>query len=696
MFKTLFDYRSLPVRMIMGYVLVVVLTTATIGLPAMLLMRQQLDHQAWMLVEQGQRAAEAYCAAQQREIIGFATLTAERPTLRQLLDKRDANELSKYLSTLQGAVGYDLIAVCDPQDRLLASTDATVQDRICAEQHTGGIYAIEGEGTPQVMMTAIHPLTQQGDAFGRVIVGTRMDHGFATQMRAYSGLENTLMVNGQPIASSFDEDLPNLATIVRQPEASISPSGIKRGRFTLGGQPYYSGELPLKCLGVEVEVALQVADNVLAQKRLVWLMTGGMLVVAALGTILGVYVSRQISQPLVNLAEAASEFSQGDLSSPVVVEARVREQVQVAQALENARVNLLKTLTDLRREKAWSNHLLESIVEGIMTLDGEKHITFFSHGAERITGWQREQVLNQSCDEFFKPVEIDAPFSQLMPLPGLRKKIMLGLAGERVATLAITGAHLTSPEAGEPQIAVVFRDITEEDIVHHLLGEFLANVVHEFRTPLAALNASIELLLDQDAQGDPNERQALLKGLQVSVINLQTLVDNLLESASFEAGHFRVSPRPYDLSDIISEAERVMNPLLEKYGQRLVIRLPQTMPLVQIDPRRTMQVLVNLLSNASKYGPTDAEIVISANIEGGWVRVKVADRGPGIPAKQRSSLFRRFTFQDSVQDQIKVGAGLGLSVVKAVVEAHGGNTGVDTPPGGGTIFWFTIPVADEK
>jgi signal transduction histidine kinase len=139
-----------------------------------------------------------------------------------------------------------------------------------------------------------------------------------------------------------------------------------------------------------------------------------------------------------------------------------------------------------------------------------------------------------------------------------------------------------------------------------------------------------------------------------------------------------------------------MDPLMEKYGQRLVIRLPQTMPLVQIDPRRTMQVLVNLLSNASKYGPTDDEIAISADIEGKWVRVKVADRGPGIPAKQRSSLFRRFTYQDSVQYQIKAGAGLGLSVVKAVVEAHGGNTGVDTPPGGGTIFWFTIPITIEK
>ena len=695
MFKSIFDFDSLLVRMIMGFVLVVVLTTATIGLPAIWLIRQQLDRQAWTLVEQGQRAAEAYCASDQRDIIGFATLIAERPTLHQLISQGDQGELLGYLATLQKAAGLDLVVVCNVGNRVVASTDETIPESICAEQHTGGIYTIKSGESPLVMMTAIHPIAIDDAPTGYVIVATRMDHSFATQMRAYSGLENTLLVDGHPIASSFDNALPDLAQLARQPDTSVSPSGIKRSRFALGGQPYYSGKLPLKCLGVTVEVALPVAENVLTQKRLVWLLAGGMLVVAALGSVLGVYISRQISQPLVDLADSASGFSKGDLSSPVVVEARVREQALVAQALESARINLLTTLTDLRREKAWTNHLLESIVEGIMTLDETMHITFFSHGAERITGWRREQALNRSCDELFKPVEIDAPFSQIVPWPGMRKKVIVRLAGERVATLALTGARLTDPAAGEAQTAVVFRDISEEDLVHHLLGQFIANVMHEFRTPLAALNASIELLLDQDEQGSPAESQALLKGLQVSVLNLQTLVDNLLESASFEAGHFHVSPRPYDLTDLVSEAVRIMQPLLEKYGQSLLIKLPQDIPLVRADPRRMVQVLVNLLSNASKYGPADAEIILSAEVENSSVRVSVADRGPGIPPEQRGSIFRRFAYHGPTQTHLKAGAGLGLSVVKAVVEAHAGLAGVENLPSGGTIFWFTIPIANE-
>jgi signal transduction histidine kinase len=106
-------------------------------------------------------------------------------------------------------------------------------------------------------------------------------------------------------------------------------------------------------------------------------------------------------------------------------------------------------------------------------------------------------------------------------------------------------------------------------------------------------------------------------------------------------------------------------------------------------------VLVNLLGNASKYGPVDSDIILSANLENGWVRVDVADLGPGVPPEQRDTLFRRFTHPGAAQAHIKVGAGLGLSVVKAVVEAQGGKAGVDYPPSGGTIFWFTIPMAQE-
>jgi len=179
-------------------------------------------------------------------------------------------------------------------------------------------------------------------------------------------------------------------------------------------------------------------------------------------------------------------------------------------------------------------------------------------------------------------------------------------------------------------------------------------------------------------------------------VGLQTLIDNLLESASIEAGHFRVYARPSSLDGIMAEAIRTMQPLLDKRGQDLAVELPTDIPKVLADPRRTAQVLVNLLSNASKYGPDETEIEVGATVQGDWVRVTVTDSGPGVPPEYRKDLFRRFVQPALINDNAQVGAGLGLSVVKAVVEAHGGAVGVDDHADGGSVFWFTLPRAGEQ
>ena len=139
-----------------------------------------------------------------------------------------------------------------------------------------------------------------------------------------------------------------------------------------------------------------------------------------------------------------------------------------------------------------------------------------------------------------------------------------------------------------------------------------------------------------------------------------------------------------------------MQPMLDKHGQRLVVDLPAAIPVVWADPRRTVQVLVNLLSNASKYGPDEAEIAIGAAASANWIRLTVADRGPSIRPEKREEVFRRFVYPTAVSDEAQHGAGLGLSVVKAIVEAHGGKVGVDDRPGGGSVFWFTLPRVSEK
>jgi signal transduction histidine kinase len=181
----------------------------------------------------------------------------------------------------------------------------------------------------------------------------------------------------------------------------------------------------------------------------------------------------------------------------------------------------------------------------------------------------------------------------------------------------------------------------------------------------------------------------------LSILSLQTLIDNLLESAKLEAGRFSVYPRPADLGQMIAEAAHIMQPLQTKYNQRLVLELPTTIPSVQADSRRTEQVLVNLLSNAIKYSPDNTEITIRVTTVDNWARVAVADRGPGVPEGYLADLFRPFVHPAPEDIESQHGAGLGLSVAKAIVEAHGGLVGVEDRPAGGSVFWFTLPLADE-
>ena len=253
------------------------------------------------------------------------------------------------------------------------------------------------------------------------------------------------------------------------------------------------------------------------------------------------------------------------------------------------------------------------------------------------------------------------------------------------------GIDLSKDRQAAGEAAIVFRDVSQEETVHRLLGYFIANVAHEFRTPLSALAASAELLMDQAPDLTPAEMGELLRTLHLGVLGLQTLVDNLLESASIEAGHFRASPRASDLKKIIAEAAATMRPLLEKYNQRLVVETPPELPDVLADPRRTAQVLVNLLSNASKYGPADEQIELAVTLTGDRVRVAVADRGPGISGGKREAIFRRFEYPSAAEGPAKVGAGLGLSVVFGIVKEHGGDIRVTSQVGKGTTFSVFLP-----
>lgn len=691
-----FDLHSLSGQIIISSILLVILTATIAVLPVLWIIREQLDHQAWSQIEQGYNAAQALYKAREHRLDSFTSLSAQNPTLAELMENNDSPALIGYLESLKTGEELDLLAICDPDRHLIAITMNQGPEDLCAPRPPGSHYVVSGQTLPQIWLVASQPISSQNMPPGQLIAGVKLDSEFANQMHSQTGLEHSIMTEDRIVASSLSTYPPSLKIVAPRTSFLNTSDMVVCCTYEISDQSFYGARIQLDGTTVQAEVALPVTEISSTQRTLGTVLAGSMLAVIVLGSVLGVIFARRISKPLVELSESAARFSQGDLVTPVHADSDVREVVQVSQTLEQARLDLARSLTELREEKAWGEHLLESIAEGIMTLDQNHQITFFSQGAERITGWVREEVLHHSCDEIFQLPEENIPFSQYIPHPGQKSQVVVQVADERQVILSITRAHRTPATVANSEVALVFRDVSEEVAIHHLLGYFIANVAHEFRTPLSALAASIELLIDQAPTLSAGEVDELLKSLHLGVFSLQTLIDNLLESASIETGRFRVSPRPYDLDTILREAVQSMQPLLEKYDQRLVLDIPQDLPLIQADPRRVVQVLVNLISNANKYGPEGANIHISVTKLGKVVKIQVADRGPGIVSQYRELLFKRFEYPAQTSSQSKVGAGLGLSVVKAVVEAHGGRVGMDDRLGGGSIFWFTLPLADES
>jgi signal transduction histidine kinase len=219
----------------------------------------------------------------------------------------------------------------------------------------------------------------------------------------------------------------------------------------------------------------------------------------------------------------------------------------------------------------------------------------------------------------------------------------------------------------------------------------LAEFAHELRTPLAAITSSAELLAD-GSHGLSTERvQSLASALYRGSLWLQTFVENVLFASSMFDGRFQLRRAPTDLLDVLADARPLIEPLLDQRSQRLRIIRRGIEPNVEGDRQRLVQVFLNLLGNASRHAPVATTVDVFVRAAGGLVRVDIADRGPGIGDARAASLFEVFYQAPSSDGLARGGVGLGLAVVKSIIERQGGRVGAMNRRGGGARFWFELP-----
>jgi two-component system phosphate regulon sensor histidine kinase PhoR len=215
-------------------------------------------------------------------------------------------------------------------------------------------------------------------------------------------------------------------------------------------------------------------------------------------------------------------------------------------------------------------------------------------------------------------------------------------------------------------------------------------VLHEIRTPLASLTVTVELLLDNFGQLREPEVLSLLQRVQRSTVWLQSLIENLSVAAQLETSQLQLRWSVVELSDCLDTALLIVQPSLDRERQRVNVT-DVTGRRVAGDPRRIEQVLVNLLINASKYGGPGTDIQVKAEPLANSVRIWIQDEGPGVEASEHERIFVRYVRGTAAEQNGSGGLGLGLHIVKTLVELHGGAVGVESASGQGARFWFTLP-----
>ncbi len=657
-------------------------TILALGIPATLVLEHQTQTQLKALLDQADQTTQALLENKLDQLHNLSFLLVQRPTLNSLLaTNADSDTLQLYLDSLQSNSGFEAILICTGETAL-ASASSVDTTGLCEAISPDVLLSVNG-----TLWMVTHTALESGN---EIVVGQQLSSIF-DEFTAQSGLDYALFMDKDLVTSNLS--IPDAAL------AELTPNDLTDYQIlSLTGENGETQKLMVKTLtgfantNEQWLAFLEVSPYIQANRQLHEIIILLLALISFIAAGLAVIISRRISRPLNVLAQSAARLREGDLTFQLNTVSNLWEIDQLANALEDARVSLKHSLEQLQKEKVWIEGLLNAIVEGLITLDNRQCVTFASASTFRLTGKAPAEIIGFPIDEILTTMPGEDRFSQQIPLTDQVRRIPV-LIGKNEYLLAVSRSEFFPPDAGNATTALVIRDVSDEERIHHLIGEFMANITHEFRTPLAALSASVELLVDQLPDLTPPEIEKLLHTINIGIVNLQSLIDNLIEAASIEGGRFKVNPQPVAFGEIVGDAILTMDPIARLHKVTIQRPDPKQDTVVRADKRRTVQVLINLLSNAIKHSPEEGQIVIRTLLVEKAVMVEVQDQGSGIPENLHNQVFNRFLTPKSAEDAPQLGLGLGLSVVKAIVEAQSGQVGYRNAENGGALFWFTLPTA---
>ncbi len=364
------------------------------------------------------------------------------------------------------------------------------------------------------------------------------------------------------------------------------------------------------------------------------------------------------------------------------------EMAGLAQALNEVAAQYDRTIRLLTEERERSATILRSMVEGVAVIEPKQKIAFCNDAFCQALGLKGLPCAGRLLVEVTRQSGLlDLVQQALDSRQTVSGEIEMGAASPRV--FATTAAPLTGANTG---VVLVLHDITELRKLERMRRDFVANVSHEFKTPLTAIQGFAETLLG-GALDDARNSRHFLEIIRDHAVRLSRVTNDLLKLSSIEAGKLELQRQPIAVPELVQACLETDRKKAEQHQLALAAECSEGLPLLQGDAARLREALLNLLDNAIQYTPPGGKITVRASTSNGQVIIAVSDTGIGIPKMEQQRIFERFYRVDDARSREVGGTGLGLSITRHLVEAHGGRIEVDSEVGRGSTFSLFLPAA---
>jgi len=434
---------------------------------------------------------------------------------------------------------------------------------------------------------------------------------------------------------------------------------------------------------------VQAVDDVVWEfRKRLWLASLLMLLLTGTASLL---ISRAFSSRVDRLRLFTRRVAEGDFR-PTEADRSGDDLDELAVSLNETAARLDRTIQTLTEERNLSSAILGSMVEGVAVVSANERLLFANQEFAEILELDAPPKPGSPLLEVVRQTELIEAVRQVMQgEPRVQAEIVTGTLRQRFFDVTVASVRAAETSGA----VIVLHDITDLRKLERVRRDFVANVSHEFKTPLTAIQGFAETLL-AGALDDPQNRLRFLKIILDHSRRLARLTDDLLELSKMDADRLDLDIRRLSVSQFVQSClETTERPAAEK-DLRISLNLDHALPDIAADRRRLAEVLQNLLDNAIQYTPSGGQIMLSASGDGNEITFTVSDTGIGIPRADQPRIFERFYRVDVARSREVGGTGLGLSIAKHLVEAHGGRIWVESEVGQGSQFHFTVPIFDPE